>query len=107
MGHDEMKLNAMSPRRLLYVACTRAQGMLYLTHTTTRMIAGESLPQEVSPFVAAVRSNPKVGAVCGYLDLHLADFLDEKCFLRGAVAVDATRPHYSIKSLASPSSRRC
>ncbi|TFK81255.1 UvrD-helicase-domain-containing protein [Polyporus arcularius HHB13444] len=45
--------------RLLYVACTRAQGLLYLTHTTTRMVSGESMPQSVSQFVAAVRSDSK------------------------------------------------
>ncbi|KAI0749394.1 P-loop containing nucleoside triphosphate hydrolase protein [Daedaleopsis nitida] len=46
-------------RRLLYVACTRAQGMLYLSHTTTRMMSGESVPQEISPYLAALRNNPQ------------------------------------------------
>ncbi|KAI0714341.1 P-loop containing nucleoside triphosphate hydrolase protein [Cerioporus squamosus] len=45
--------------RLLYVACTRAQGLLYLTHTTTRMMSGESKPQSVSRFIAAVRGDSK------------------------------------------------
>ncbi|KAF8896349.1 P-loop containing nucleoside triphosphate hydrolase protein [Infundibulicybe gibba] len=41
-------------RRLLYVACTRAQGLLYLTHATRRKIAGETKTKELSPFVSTV-----------------------------------------------------
>ncbi|KAM5530408.1 hypothetical protein V8D89_015919 [Ganoderma adspersum] len=50
-------------RRLLYVACTRAQGLLYLTHATSRMVAGEQKPAELSPFIAAVRSDAKTRGV--------------------------------------------
>ena len=49
-------------RRLLYVACTRAQGLLYLTHATSRMVAGEQKPQELSPFIATVRGDTKASA---------------------------------------------
>ncbi|KAI0070422.1 UvrD-helicase-domain-containing protein [Panus rudis PR-1116 ss-1] len=38
-------------RRLLYVACTRAQALLYLSYTYNRMIGGELKTQELSPFV--------------------------------------------------------
>ncbi|KAH9850321.1 UvrD-helicase-domain-containing protein [Lenzites betulinus] len=46
-------------RRLLYVACTRAQGLLYLTHTASRMWSGEYKPQCISPFVSEIRTEPK------------------------------------------------
>ncbi|KAI0635844.1 UvrD-helicase-domain-containing protein [Trametes polyzona] len=46
-------------RRLLYVACTRAQGLLYLTHSSSRMMSGEYKPQHVSRFVGEVRSDAK------------------------------------------------
>ncbi|KAI0775289.1 UvrD-helicase-domain-containing protein [Trametes elegans] len=46
-------------RRLLYVACTRAQGLLYLTHTTSRMMSGEYRPQNLSDFVATVRTDAR------------------------------------------------
>ncbi|KAI0671645.1 UvrD-helicase-domain-containing protein [Trametes maxima] len=46
-------------RRLLYVACTRAQGLLYLSHAASRMFSGEYKPQYISPFVGAVRSEEK------------------------------------------------
>ncbi|OBZ72374.1 ATP-dependent DNA helicase PcrA [Grifola frondosa] len=41
-------------RRLLYVACTRAQGLLYLSHSTSRMFLGEVKPAGLSEFVSAV-----------------------------------------------------
>ncbi|KAG5643023.1 hypothetical protein DXG03_001761 [Asterophora parasitica] len=41
-------------RRLLYVACTRAQGLLYLSHAERRTIAGNAKERDVSPFVSAV-----------------------------------------------------
>jgi len=44
-------------RRLLYVACTRAQGLLYLTHSTKRMFAGESKTKDVSEFITAARKD--------------------------------------------------
>ena len=47
-------------RRLLYVACTRAQGLLYLTHATSRMVAGEQKQANVSPFIAEARRDAKV-----------------------------------------------
>ena len=47
-------------RRLLYVACTRAQGLLYLTHAAKRKVNGEQKTKEVSPFLAAVTKKNKV-----------------------------------------------
>lgn len=41
-------------RRLLYVACTRAQVLLYLTHAGRRKIGGESKANDLSEFVKAV-----------------------------------------------------
>ncbi|KIK63032.1 hypothetical protein GYMLUDRAFT_41333 [Collybiopsis luxurians FD-317 M1] len=41
-------------RRLLYVACTRAQSLLYLTHATSRKVAGETKAKELSTFVSSV-----------------------------------------------------
>ncbi len=48
------KLNTI--RRLLYVACTRAQCLLYLSHAEKRNIAGETKTRTISPFLAAVRT---------------------------------------------------
>ncbi|KAF8518460.1 P-loop containing nucleoside triphosphate hydrolase protein [Gautieria morchelliformis] len=39
-------------RRLLYVACTRAQGLLYLSHSTYRMTAGNLAKKDLSEFVS-------------------------------------------------------
>ncbi|KAH9939503.1 UvrD-helicase-domain-containing protein [Amylocystis lapponica] len=41
-------------RRLLYVACTRAQGLLYLSHSSSRMVAGEVKSKDLSEFIWAV-----------------------------------------------------
>lgn len=43
-------------RRLLYVACTRAQCLLYLSHAEKRKIAGETKTRTISPFLSAVRT---------------------------------------------------
>ncbi|KAG8950978.1 hypothetical protein FRC00_007459 [Tulasnella sp. 408] len=39
-------------RRLLYVACTRAQAFLHLSHAESRMVGGSSTNKECSEFVA-------------------------------------------------------
>ncbi|KAF5391670.1 hypothetical protein D9757_002375 [Collybiopsis confluens] len=41
-------------RRLLYVACTRAQSLLYLTHATSRKVAGDIKTKELSAFISSV-----------------------------------------------------
>ncbi|KAG8879898.1 hypothetical protein FRB97_001316 [Tulasnella sp. 331] len=41
-------------RRLLYVACTRAQTSLYLTYAQSRMSGGESRSKELSEFVKPI-----------------------------------------------------
>ncbi|KAI0326647.1 UvrD-helicase-domain-containing protein [Cubamyces sp. BRFM 1775] len=46
-------------RRLLYVACTRAQGLLYLSHAASRMMSGEYKPKSISPFIGCLRSEEK------------------------------------------------
>ncbi|KAH0585176.1 hypothetical protein H2248_008432 [Termitomyces sp. 'cryptogamus'] len=42
-------------RRLLYVACTRAQGLLYLSYTASRSIAGNRMNRVMTPFVSIVQ----------------------------------------------------
>ncbi|CAE6463544.1 unnamed protein product [Rhizoctonia solani] len=44
-------------RRLLYVACTRAQALLYLTHSSSRMVGGETRKTSVSEFVSCIIQN--------------------------------------------------
>ncbi|KIY44056.1 P-loop containing nucleoside triphosphate hydrolase protein [Fistulina hepatica ATCC 64428] len=41
-------------RRLLYVACTRAQGLLYLSHAAKRRVAGETKTRDISEFMSAL-----------------------------------------------------
>jgi len=41
-------------RRLLYVACTRAQGLLYLSHAAVRKVAGETKTKKLSEFVSVI-----------------------------------------------------
>ncbi|TFK20286.1 P-loop containing nucleoside triphosphate hydrolase protein [Coprinopsis marcescibilis] len=40
-------------RRLLYVACTRAKSLLYLTRSSSRMVAGDVKQKQLSKFIAA------------------------------------------------------
>ncbi|EIN10179.1 UvrD-helicase-domain-containing protein, partial [Punctularia strigosozonata HHB-11173 SS5] len=47
-------------RRLLYVACTRAQGFLYLTHVSNRMAGGEAKKRELSEFISVLSKAPRV-----------------------------------------------
>ncbi|KZT02552.1 UvrD-helicase-domain-containing protein [Laetiporus sulphureus 93-53] len=44
-------------RRLLYVACTRAQCLLYVTHADRRMIAGKYQTKRMSRFLSTVLEN--------------------------------------------------
>lgn len=41
-------------RRLLYVACTRAQGLLYMTFAEKRKVAGDTKAKAISEFISAV-----------------------------------------------------
>jgi len=50
----------MIDRRLLYVACTRAQGLLYLSHAAKRKVAGETKTKEVSEFISIVTKQDQV-----------------------------------------------
>ncbi|KIK97773.1 hypothetical protein PAXRUDRAFT_135598 [Paxillus rubicundulus Ve08.2h10] len=47
-------------RRLLYVACTRAQVMLYLTHAVKRKSAGEQKTRDLSAFLCDIRDDPTI-----------------------------------------------
>jgi ATP-dependent exoDNAse (exonuclease V) beta subunit len=46
--------------RLLYVAATRAQGLLYMTHCGKRMIRTEAESRELTPFVSLPLKDAKV-----------------------------------------------
>ncbi|KAJ7604586.1 P-loop containing nucleoside triphosphate hydrolase protein [Mycena polygramma] len=48
-------------RRLLYVACTRAQSLLYLSHVSKRKFGGETKTKEISEFIAAATKEHPVG----------------------------------------------
>ncbi|KAJ6583195.1 P-loop containing nucleoside triphosphate hydrolase protein [Mycena sp. CBHHK59/15] len=53
--------DVLEERRLLYVACTRAQSLLYLSHVAKRKVGGETKTKEVSEFVAAaMKEHPTV-----------------------------------------------
>ncbi|ESK94683.1 atp-depentend dna [Moniliophthora roreri MCA 2997] len=41
-------------RRLLYVACTRAQSLLYIYYASTRKVGGVAKPRDLSTFISAV-----------------------------------------------------
>ena len=60
-----LNLVFLSFRRLLYVACTRAQGLLYLSHTKVRKIGGVEKPRELSFFVASCAKLPQAGLLSG------------------------------------------
>lgn len=49
-------------RRLLYVAMTRAETNLYLTSAAERMVAGEHMPRQLSPFVTQLVPMGRGGA---------------------------------------------
>lgn len=58
----EMTLRSI--RRLLYVATTRAQGLLYITHSSERMMAGETKKCKLSEFVMIPLRNNLVCPLC-------------------------------------------
>lgn len=58
----------MYSRRLLYVACTRAQGLLYLSHTASRNVAGNKMDRKVSPFVSMVQWDDPVSTLVFYIE---------------------------------------
>ncbi|KAH9945389.1 UvrD-helicase-domain-containing protein [Epithele typhae] len=53
----------MEELRLLYVACTRAQSVLYITHAQTRMHAGVTMESSLSPFITQIRGEPKTAGL--------------------------------------------
>lgn len=57
-------------RRLLYVACTRAQGLLYLTCSGSRMMNGERMNKEPSEFVKAILDKKPVSLPITLVDCH-------------------------------------
>ncbi|KAG6817676.1 hypothetical protein H0H87_005434 [Tephrocybe sp. NHM501043] len=69
-------------RRLLYVACTRAQGLLYITHAEERSIAGNKKGRAVSPFLSAVQRDNPVTDVVKFSERttphHLMDEFNER-----------------------------
>ncbi|KAG2340726.1 UvrD-helicase-domain-containing protein [Suillus weaverae] len=61
-----------SIRRLLYVACTRAQTSLYLTHTSERKVAGVFKPRNLSEFISKICSKCPVRYFCETIERHRA-----------------------------------
>jgi hypothetical protein len=53
----------MSTRRLLYVACTRAQSLLYLLFSRNRQVAGQTKLKTLSDFISVVQEKEVVCAV--------------------------------------------
>jgi superfamily I DNA/RNA helicase len=49
----------LEERRLFYVALTRAQAKIYLTHAKRRLWFGQSTSQQASPFLEAVEEDLK------------------------------------------------
>lgn len=56
-------------RRLLYVACTRAQALLYLSHANMRKVAGETKTKKLSEFVSVVTNQNPVGVLSSILGI--------------------------------------
>ncbi|KAJ7713348.1 P-loop containing nucleoside triphosphate hydrolase protein, partial [Mycena maculata] len=53
-------------RRLLYVACTRAQTLLYLSHVSKRKVGGETKTKEISEFVGAATKEHPVSSLVSF-----------------------------------------
>lgn len=92
-------------RRLLYVACTRAQGLLYLSHAAVRKVAGETKTKKLSEFVSVVTNqNPTLFTgssldfrrddrmvICKVLDRPLPD--EEEVYRRVTEFIWTSRHH--------------
>ncbi|KAG6842332.1 hypothetical protein C0991_010621 [Blastosporella zonata] len=101
-------------RRLLYVACTRAQGLLYLTYAETRSIAGNKKSRSVSPFISVVQwDNPTMftelqptflpadrKVICDVLSRPLPD---EAEVTRRIAEFERTTPHYLMDDFSESS----
>lgn len=74
-------------RRLLYVAMTRAESLLYLTHATARMQGGETQDKILSNFVASVASKQNGGS----------------CDAKKAIRFCVTRPELDIEAMKTVS----
>ncbi|KAJ1593076.1 hypothetical protein NDA11_004666 [Ustilago hordei] len=72
-------------RRLLYVAMTRAESLLYLTHATARMMGGETQDKILSNFVASVASKQNGG----------------NCDAKKAIKFCATRPELDANAVGT------
>ena len=63
----------MSTRRLLYVACTRAQSLLYILYSRQRQVAGKTKSAYLSDFVAAVFEKDHVCVIISFSGLESFD----------------------------------
>ncbi|KAF8962796.1 UvrD-helicase-domain-containing protein [Flammula alnicola] len=61
-------------RRLLYVACTRAQSLLYILHSIKRQVAGRTKDKKLSDFVSVVRTKNE-----GFFSYDVPRFLPQDC----------------------------
>ncbi|KDR76278.1 hypothetical protein GALMADRAFT_225966 [Galerina marginata CBS 339.88] len=71
-------------RRLLYVACTRAQALLYILHSKKRMVGGKTKEKKLSDFVSVVRGKNE-----GFFSYDVPRFLPGD---RSVISSVLTRP---------------
>ncbi|KIM39808.1 hypothetical protein M413DRAFT_74334 [Hebeloma cylindrosporum] len=67
-------------RRLLYVACTRAQTLLYMLYSHTRQVAGKTKQKKLSDFILAARGKNEVlihSSLKGFFSYDVPRFLPE------------------------------
>ncbi|TKY87092.1 hypothetical protein EX895_003769 [Sporisorium graminicola] len=83
-------------RRLLYVAMTRAECMLYLTHATARMQGGDTQDKMLSNFVASIASKQDGGSCDAKKAIKF-------CTSRPEVDTDAVKTMAGVTGKALPS----
>lgn len=76
-------------RRLLYVACTRAQSLLYVSRATTRMVAGETKSKELSEFISSVLNDNGLKNEMAFFSQQIPFFTQED---RATIATVLQRP---------------
>ena len=88
----------MSTRRLLYVACTRAQSLLYILYSSKRQIAGKIKYNSLSKFISAVCEKDEVCAIISLSDLDSVNSLSR---VSSALMSLNTRPRIELSYRAS------
>lgn len=75
-----------TPRRLLYVACTRAQVLLYVLHADKRIVAGKTKVKRLSEFIDSVRKKDEV-----QISHHVTNLTLKSIILQGLFSYDVPR----------------